>query len=178
MNDWLDKSLQDLAAEDPPAEAVAEVRMRVLDQVQPRRRGWLWWMVPAVAVAAAVAWFSVPVARVPVAAPIAEAAQATKPLPALPPAQVAAEPVRPAVHEMKRPQTQVARTVAPHEQAAEQSIRENPSRVARVEMAHAGRLNIMPTGTPDFVRIESGNPNVVILWSLNQPVRDQSGDRP
>ena len=65
MNDWLDKSLQDLAAEDPPAEAVAEVRMRVLDQVQTRRKGWLWWMVPAIAAAAAVAWFSMPVARVP-----------------------------------------------------------------------------------------------------------------
>jgi hypothetical protein len=177
MNDWLDKSLQDLAAEDPPAEAVAEVRMRVMERVQTRRRGWLWWLVPAAAVAAAVVWFSVPVARVPVAAPRTEMAQATKPLPALPPAQVAAEPVPPAVHQMKRPQTQVARPVTPDEQAPVLSVRETTNRAARVEMAQAGRMKIMPTGTPDFVRIESGNPNVVILWSLNQPVTDLSGDK-
>lgn len=183
MNDWLDKSLQDLAAEDPPVEAVAEVRMRVLDRVKPRRRWWLWLLAPATAaVVVSLLVLPEPAARSQRArdelARLLPEKQFEAPAAATPKAAATAEPaeaIRPVV---PQPRRRVAKAVTLDAQAAEQSIREDPSRVTRTEMAQARTLNILPTGTPDFVRIESGNPNVVILWSMNLPVTEQSGDRP
>lgn len=147
MTDWLDKSLQDLAAEDPPAEAMAEVRMRVFEQVRRPRRMWFWWLAPAAVAAGLAVWMVMPqadegpaiIARAPSAPPV-----------------VMPAPVR-AVETVRRP-------VA--------------ARPKRVEIAMAPEPRVLPTGTPDFVRIESGNPDVVILWSLNTAtVNDQTGEQ-
>ena len=87
MTDWLDKSLQQLAAEDPPADALAEVRSRVLDQVRPKRRPWLWYLVPAAAAASLAIWFALPRPAATPARPAVEIA-------AKAPATAAPEPLR------------------------------------------------------------------------------------
>ncbi|HNY40575.1 MAG TPA: hypothetical protein PKJ41_09275 [Bryobacteraceae bacterium] len=150
MTDWLDKSLQQLAAEDPPAEALAEVRLRVHERVQPKRRAWLWTLVPAAAAAGLAIWFSLPTPTVPQAQPPVVIAQA----PPAPPVQQV-QPVKPAL--AVRPKA------AP--------------RPKPIELAQATGPRILPTGSPDFVQIESGNPDVVILWSMNSPtVTDRTGE--
>jgi hypothetical protein len=158
MTDWLDKSLQQLAAEDPPAEALAEVRSRVLDQVRPKRRAWLWYLVPAAAAASLAIWFALPrPAATPARPPVEIAVQA--------PATAAPEP----------PRTEPS---APSESLRRQRpARPAPAQIARVETAKTFQPRILPTGSPDFVQIESGDPNVVILWSMNSPtITDQSGE--
>ncbi len=151
MTDWLDKSLQDLAAEDPPAEALAEVRMRVLDLVQSKRRPWLWWLAPAAVAAGLAVWFSLPTATVPTVKPAVVVAQT----PPAPPVQ-RIEPVKPVRPTHPKP-----------------TVRPKP-----IELVQAVAPRILPTGSPDFVQIESGNPDVVILWSLNSPtVNDQTGEQ-
>ena len=153
MTDWLDKSLHSLAAEDPPAEALAEVRMRVLERVQPKRRNWLWWVVPAAAAAGFAVWFVLPE---PAVAP-----QHT-------PVQIASK--APDAAPVETRQTQIALPAKPVRIG-------RPARPAPLEAAKSFEPRILPTGSPDFVRIESGNPNVVILWSMNSPtVTDQSGE--
>jgi hypothetical protein len=158
MTDWLDKSLRQLAAEDPPAEALAEVRSRVLDQVRPKRRPWLWYLVPAAAAASLAIWFALPrPAATPARPPVEIAAQA--------PATAAPEP----------PLTGPSKPDEPVR-------RPRPSRPASTQIAQAAAAKtfqprILPTGSPDFVQIESGDPNVVILWSMNSPkITDQSGE--
>ncbi len=123
MTDWLDKSLQQLAAEDPPAEALADVRLRVLDRVRLKHRAWRWYLVPAAAAASLAIWFALPLPR------------------------PAAAPARP------------------------------PVEIAKVETAKTFQPRILPTGSPDFVQVESGDPDVVILWSMNSPtITDQPGE--
>lgn len=157
MTDWLDKSLQSLAAEDPPAEALAEVRSRVLDQVRPKRRAWLWYLVPAAAAASLAIWFALPrPAATPARQPVEIAAKAPAPQPAAP------EPPR-------------AEPSAPSEPVRSP----RPARIesARIETDKTFQPRILPTGSPDFVQIESGDPNVVILWSMNSPkITDQPGE--
>lgn len=158
MTDWLDKSLQQLASEDPPAEALAEVRSRVLDRVRPKRRPWLWTLVPAAAAASLAIWFALPrPAATPVRPPVAIAAKA----PATPPAAPAesAQPIP--APPVRRPRP----------------VRPAPAQIAKVETAKTFQPRILPTGSPDFVQIESGNPDVVILWSMNSPkITDQPGE--
>lgn len=158
MTDWLDKSLQQLAAEDPPAEALAEVRSRVLDQVRPKRRPWLWYLAPAAAAASLAIWFALP-------RPTAT--------PARPPVQIAAKvpvPASAALDEPGRPQAAPLAVARP-------ASRQRSARPAPVVAAKTFQPRILPTGSPDFVQIESGDPNVVILWSMNSPkITDQPGE--
>lgn len=158
MTDWLDKSIQQLAAEDPPADALAEVRSRVLDQVRPKRRAWLWYLVPAAAAASLAIWSALPR---PAAIPARPHVEIASKAPA-PSAAVQAHPPR----------------VEPP--APSEPIRgPRPARIqtARIEIAKTFQPRILPTGSPDFVRIESGDPNVVILWSMNSPkMTDQPGE--
>ena len=156
MSDWLDRSLQDLAAEDPPAEALAEVRMRVIERVQTKRRNWVWWLVPAAAAAGLAVWLALPgPSTAPVSAPIEIASKA--------PAAPAALPVAPLPRQPAN--------------AAQPARRQRPTRPAPVEISKTFQPRILPTGSPDFVQIESGDPNVVILWSMNSPtITDQSGE--
>ena len=156
MSDWVDRSLQDLAAEDPPAEALAEVRLRVLERVQRPRRMWFWWLAPVAVAAGLAVWLALPgPSTAPVIAPIEIASKA----PAAP-AVVPVEPLPP----------QPAR-------AAHPVRRLRPTRPAPVEISKSFQPRILPTGSPDFVQIESGNPDVVILWSMNSPtIADQSGE--
>ncbi|MBE0660057.1 MAG: hypothetical protein IH602_20355 [Bryobacteraceae bacterium] len=158
MTDWLDKSLQSLAAEDPPAEALAEVRSRVLDQVRPKRRAWLWYLVPAAAAASLAIWFALPRPAVtPARQPVEVAVQA--------PATPAPEPPR---TEPSAPSEPVRRP---------RPARPAPIQTARIETAKTFQPRILPTGSPDFVQIESGDPNVLILWSMNSPkITDQPGE--
>ncbi|MBA3975111.1 MAG: hypothetical protein C0504_12955 [Candidatus Solibacter sp.] len=158
MTGWLDKSLQQLAAEDPPADALAEVRSRVLDQVRPKRRPWLWYLVPAAAAASLAIWFALPRPAATPARPTVEiAAQAPAPPAAVPVESPRAEPSAPS-EPVRRP-------------------RPAPAQIAKVETAKTFQPRILPTGSPDFVQIESGNPDVVILWSMNSPkISDQSGE--
>ena len=157
MNDWLDKSIQQLAAEDPPADALAEVRSRVLDRVRPKRRPWLWYLVPAAAAASLAIWFALPrPAATPARPPVEIAAKAPAP-----PAAATPEPPR---TEPSKPDEPVRRPRPAAAQAA---------KVA----AKTFQPRILPTGSPDFVQIESGDPNVVILWSMNSPkITDQPGE--
>lgn len=161
MTDWLDKSLQSLAAEDPPAEALAEVRSRVLDQVRPKRRAWLWYLVPAAAAASLAIWFALPrPAATPARQPVEIAAKAPAP-----PVTGAPEPPR---TEPSKPSDPVRR---------QRPARPAPAQIATVKTANTFQPRILPTGSPDFVQIESGDPNVVILWSMNSPtITDQSGE--
>lgn len=156
MTGWLDKSLQSLAAEDPPAEALAEVRSRVLDQVRPKRRAWLWYLVPAAAAASLAIWFALP----------RPAANPTRPL-----VQIAAEaPTPPTAAPAELQQPRMAASVKP-------ARRDRPVRPTPIEIAKSFEPRILPTGSPDFVQIESGDPNVVILWSMNSPkITDQPGE--
>lgn len=158
MTDWLDKSLQQLAAEDPPAEALADVRSRVLDRVRRKRRAWRWYLVPAAAAASLALWFALPrPAATPVRPPIEIAATA----PATPPA-APAESVQP----IPAPPARRSRLARPA-----------PAQIAKVESAKTFQPRILPTGSPDFVQIESGDPDVVILWSMNSPtITDQPGE--
>jgi len=157
MTGWLAKSLHQLAAEDPPAAALAEVRSRVLNQVRPKRRAWLWSLVPAAAAVSLAIWFALPrPAATPAHPPIEIATKA----PASPPA----------VPEAQRPEP-----LAPSEPVR----RPRPARIqtATIETAKTLQPRILPTGSPDFVQIESGNPDVVILWSMNsQKISDQPGE--
>jgi hypothetical protein len=158
MTDWLDKSLESLAAEDPPAEALAEVRSRVLDQVRPKRRAWLWYLVPAAAAASLAIWFALPrPAATPARLPVEIAAKA--------PATAAPEPPR---TEPSKPYEPVRRP---------RPSRPASTQIAKVVAPKTFQPRILPTGSPDFVQIESGDPNVVILWSMNSPkITDQSGE--
>lgn len=158
MTDWLDKSIQQLAAEDPPADALAEVRSRVLDQVRPKRRAWLWYLVPSAAAASLAIWSALPR---PTATPARQPVEIAAKAPA-PPVAAAPEP----------PRTEPS---APSEPVRSP----RPARIesARIETAKIFQPRILPTGSPDFVQIESGDPNVVILWSMNSPkITDQSGE--
>ena len=158
MTDWLDKSLQQLAAEDPPAEALSEVRSRVLDQVRPKRRAWLWYLVPAAAAASLAIWFALPR---PAATPARQPAEIAAKAPSTP----APEPPR---TEPSAPSEPVRRP---------RPARPTPAQIAKVETAKTFQPRILPTGSPDFVQIESGDPNVVILWSMNSPkMTDQPGE--
>jgi hypothetical protein len=157
MSDWLDKSLQDLAAEDPPAEALAEVRMRVLQRVQPRRRAWLRWLVPAAAAAAIAVWFVLPA---PTVVPPQERPAMAERLPA-------------ASTERHVEVAQVAKGKAARTLRPKPGVRPKP-----VQIAKSFEPRILPTGSPDFVQIESGDPDVVILWSMNSPkITDRTGDQ-
>ncbi len=158
MTDWLDKSLQSLAAEDPPADALAEVRSRILDQVRPKRRAWLWYLVPTAAAASLAIWSALPR---PAATPVRPAVEIAAKAPA-PPAAVAVE----------SPRVEPSKSSGPVR-------RPRPARIesARIETAKTFQPRILPTGSPDFVQIESGNPDVLILWSMNSPkITDQPGE--
>lgn len=158
MTDWLDKSLQSLAAEDPPAGALAEVHLRVLDRVRPRRRAWLWCLAPAAAAASLAIWLALPPpTATPARPPVDTAAQAS----------VTAAPESPRT-EPSAPSEPVRRP---------RPARPAPAQIAKVETAKTFQPRILPTGSPDFVQIESGNPDVVILWSMTSPkISDQLGE--
>jgi hypothetical protein len=161
MNGWLDKSLQQLAAEDPPAGALAEVRLRVLDRVRPKHRAWLWYLVPAAAAASLAIWFALPRPSI---------------TPAHPPVKIAAiAPAPPAAAPVKLQQPRATSPV--HAARRTRPARPAPIQTAQIETAKRFEPKILPTGSPDFVRIESGDPNLVILWSMNSPkISDQSGE--
>ncbi len=149
----LDQVLRELGHDDPPEAAVTALHARVMAACEPERGLSL---SPDIPKPSTTADRDCPRPRVPwwtwAWAPVAAAVLAV----VLWPQPAPVEPPRPA---LPAPAASQIAFVRPQPR---------PKPAARPRPARPEPPEIQPTATPGMVRIATSNPNIVILWSLNE----------